>query len=84
MKNLFLALIVVFWLSIFDSNAKIRLPNIISSNMVLQRNASVKIWGWAKVGEKITIETSWTSKKSKVMTNANGRWEINVLTTLSK
>jgi sialate O-acetylesterase len=84
MKNLFLALIVVFWLSIFDSNAKIRLPNIISSNMVLQRNASVKIWGWAKVGERITIETSWTSKKSKVMTNANGRWEINVLTTLSK
>jgi sialate O-acetylesterase len=84
MKNLFLALIAVFWLSIFDSTAKIKLPGIISSNMVLQRNASVKIWGWARVGEKITIETSWTSKKIKVETNANGRWEINVLTTLSK
>jgi sialate O-acetylesterase len=84
MKNLFLALIAVFWLSIFDSTAKIKLPSIISSNMVLQRNASVKIWGWARVGEKITIETSWTSKKIKVETNANGRWEINVLTTLSK
>jgi sialate O-acetylesterase len=84
MKNLFLALIAVFWLSIFDSTAKIKLPRIISSNMVLQRNASIKLWGWARVGEKITIETSWTSKKIKVETNANGRWEINVLTTLSK
>lgn len=84
MKKLFLALIALFWLSIFESNAKIKLPSIISSNMVLQRNASVKIWGWAKVGEKITIETSWTTKKAKVITNANGRWEINVLTTLSK
>jgi sialate O-acetylesterase len=84
MKNLFLVLIAVFWLSIFDSNAKIKLPSIISSNLILQRNTSVKIWGWAKVGEKITIETSWTSKKTMVVTNANGRWEINVLTTLSK
>jgi sialate O-acetylesterase len=84
MKKFVFALITVFWLSIFDSNAKIKLPSIISSNMVLQRNTSVKLWGWARVGEKITIETSWTSKKSKVLTNANGRWEINVLTTLSK
>lgn len=84
MKNLFLALLAVFGLSIYDSNAKIKLPTIISSNMVLQRNASVKIWGWAKVGEKITIETTWTSKKTKFVTNASGRWEINVLTTLSK
>ena len=84
MKNLFLALITVFWLSILDGNAKIKLPSILSSNMVLQRNTSVKLWGWARVGEKITFETSWTSKKRKVVTNANGRWEISILTTLSK
>lgn len=84
MKNIFLVLIAVFCLSIFDSSAKIKLPSIISSNMILQRNTSVKIWGWAKVGEKITIETSWTSKKINVVTKANGRWEISILTTLSK
>lgn len=84
MKKLFFVLVAVFWLSIIDSNAKIKLPSIISSNMVLQRNTSVKLWGWARVGEKITIKTSWTSKKSKVVTNVNGRWEMNVFTTLSK
>ena len=84
MKKSFLALIAVFWLSILDSSAKIKLPGIISSNMVLQRKAKVKLWGWAEVGEKITIETNWTSKKSKVVTNANGRWEIDIQTTLSK
>lgn len=84
MKKIFFVLLALFCLSNFDSSAKIRLPNIISSNMILQRNSSVKIWGWAKVGEKITIETSWASKKIKVVTNTNGRWEVTVITTLSK
>jgi sialate O-acetylesterase len=85
MKNSFLTLITILCLfSLQGSFAKIKLPGIISSNMVLQRNASVKLWGWAAPGEKITIETSWTVKKIKVVANANGRWEINVLTTLNK
>ena len=27
--------------------AKVKLPAIVSSNMVLQRNTTVKLWGWA-------------------------------------
>ena len=85
MKNSFLSLIIIVCLFNFQGSlAKIKLPAIISSNMVLQRNTSIELWGWASIGEKITIETSWTSKKTKVVTNAKGRWEINLLTTLSK
>jgi sialate O-acetylesterase len=84
MKNLCLILITVLCVSSFDGYAKIKLPGIIASNMVLQRNSNVKIWGWATAGEKITIETSWTAKKSKLVTDSNGRWEIMILTTLSK
>lgn len=85
MKKSFLTFITMLCLFNFQGSfAKIKLPGIISSNMVLQRNASVKLWGWAAPGEKISIETSWTSTKLKVVTNENGRWEINVLTTLSK
>jgi sialate O-acetylesterase len=85
MKKSFLSLITILCLfSLEISFAKIKLPGIISSNMVLQRNASVKLWGWAKPGEKITIETSWTANNLKVVANENGRWEINVMTTLSK
>ena len=64
--------------------AKIKLPSIISSNMVLQRNTSVKIWGWATPGEKITVRTSWFLETLKITTPENGRWEIAIKTTLSK
>jgi len=82
-------LIIVFISLIFISNsdsvfAKIKLPGIIASNMVLQRNTSVKIWGWAKSGEKITVKTSWVTNEIKITTPENGRWEILLKTTLSK
>ena len=62
----------------------IKLPSIIASNMVLQRNTSVKIWGWATPGEKISIKASWISEILKITASENGRWEIAIKTTLSK
>ena len=85
MKNSILTYLSIFLL--FSCNAtfaKIKLPSIISSNMVLQRNTSVKIWGWANPGEKIIIRTSWFLETLKVTTPENGRWEIAIKTTLSK
>lgn len=35
--------------------AKVRLPNLISDRMVLQRDVELKIWGWADTGEKVTV-----------------------------
>jgi sialate O-acetylesterase len=85
MKNSILAFLTVF---LFFSNtiifAKIKLPSIIASNMVLQRNTTVKIWGWATPGEKITLTGSWISELLKITTSDNGRWEIAIKTTLSK
>jgi len=43
-------------------NAKIKLPAIVSSNMVLQRNTNVTLWGWADSNEQIEIKTSWLMK----------------------
>lgn len=82
-------LVIVFVSIIFLSNnalvfAKIKLPGIIASKMVLQRNTSVKIWGWATPGEKIIIKTSWISETLKITTPENGRWDIAIKTTLSK
>jgi sialate O-acetylesterase len=85
MKNSIIAFLTVF---LFFSNsitfAKIKLPSIIASNMVLQRNTTVKIWGWATPGEKITLTGSWISEPLKVTTPENGRWAIAVQTNLSK
>lgn len=82
-------LVIVFVSIIFLSNnalvfAKIKLPGIIASKMILQRNTSVKIWGWATPGEKIIIKTSWISETLKITTPENGRWDIAIKTTLSK
>ena len=85
MKNSILAFLSIFLLfSTTATFAKIKLPSIIASNMVLQRNTSVKIWGWATPGEKIIIRTSWFLETLKVTTPENGRWEVTLLTTLSK
>ncbi|MEA5460441.1 sialate O-acetylesterase [Arcicella sp. LKC2W] len=54
--------------------AQIRLPKLISDNMVLQRDQSIKIWGWASPKEKITLILN--QKNFKTITSENGKWEI--------
>ncbi len=85
MKKIVIVFLTVICISNSNSIfAKIKLPGIIASNMVLQRNTSVKIWGWAKSGEKISIKTSWITNEIKFSTPENGRWEVILKTTLSK
>lgn len=64
--------------------AEIKLPAIVSSNMVLQRNTTVKLWGWADANEKITIKTSWLKKSISIQADAEGNWSVDVQTTNSK
>ena len=35
--------------------ADVKLPTVIDSHMVLQRDAELKIWGWSDSGEKVTV-----------------------------
>lgn len=62
------------------SNAKIWMPSILSDNMVLQQNDTVKIWGWTTVpNEEITIKTSWSDSVYKTKAY-QGKWEISIKT----
>lgn len=54
--------------------AQIRLPKLISDNMVLQRDQAIKIWGWASPKEKVTL--LFNKKSYKTTTADNGKWEI--------
>ncbi len=56
----------------------VRLPLLISDGMVLQRNAAVKVWGWADEGEKVTI--SFNGKTYTTTAGTDGKWMV----TLSK
>lgn len=54
--------------------ANITLPRIFGSNMVLQRNKPINVWGWADPGEKITVQFNKQVKKTKAA--KDGSWKI--------
>ncbi len=62
------------------SFSNVSLPSVFSDNMVLQRNARVKIWGWAKPGEDVNIKLSWSDEKFSTTADKNAGWEITITT----
>lgn len=61
-------------------NAQIRLPGIISDNMVLKQKSNVPLWGWEKPETTVVISTSWDSKKYTVNTTSDGEWKTYIKT----
>lgn len=59
--------------------ARVDLPEIIGSNMLLQQNASARLWGWADTRATVRIETSWGAKAT-VKSDDDGRWMAEVRT----
>ncbi len=65
--------LMVFFISI-SVKANIRLPQLVSNHMVLQRNIELKIWGWASPGEKVSIRFNGNTRSA--IASANGKWLI--------
>jgi hypothetical protein len=61
---------------------KIKLPAIISDNMVVQQKSQVKLWGWADAGEQVQVKTSW-GKEAETVADAEGKWSLHLKTPLS-
>jgi len=80
MKYLLFAILVMASLNL---DAKIKLPALVSSHMVLQRDTVVSIWGWADKNETILLEASWLNHPLKVKSDKNGKWSIPVSTNQS-
>jgi len=66
-----LVLVVVTAAAVF---ADVRLPAVISDNMVLQQGKKVPIWGWAEPGEQIMVSVNWHSMRWGVTANKDGKW----------
>lgn len=64
----------------FMDAEEFKTANIFSSDMVLQQESDVKIWGSGKPGTRIEIRTTWEKKKISGKVGANGKWEIYVRT----
>lgn len=61
-------------------SAEVKLPSVLGSNMVLQRNTEVNLWGTADADKTVTVETSWDGAKYKVKADSDGAWSLKVST----
>jgi sialate O-acetylesterase len=58
--------------------ATIRLPPIMSNNMVLQQNSQATLWGWSDPSERFTISCSWKTAVDSVTAFNSGKWKIKI------
>ena len=56
------------------AQADVRLPEIISNNMVLQKDIPLPIWGWADAGEEVTVTLGESSVKGTA--DGAGKWKV--------
>lgn len=73
MKNCYLIMLILI-LASENLLAKVLLPQVLSSNMVLQREKPLTIWGFAAPGEKITVNFAEQAKNATA--NSSGNWEV--------
>jgi sialate O-acetylesterase len=67
-----IALLAASLLMAANARADIKLPRLVGDDMVLQRDAPIRVWGWADPGEGVQLRF----RRAKVTTRADssGRW----------
>ena len=74
-----MALMLLFACAIC-SQAKVRLPHILSNNMVLQQNSDARLWGWDQPGKTVKVTTSWDNNTYSAKTGKDGKWMVSIKT----
>ncbi len=74
MRSVKLLLVALFACLILPCYGIVRLPQLVADGMVLQRDAKVKIWGWADASEKITV--NFQHRTYRTVTDESGSWKI--------
>ncbi|MEO2062825.1 MAG: sialate O-acetylesterase [Christiangramia sp.] len=70
----FVSIIIAGLVSSFSVMAQVELPKLVSNGMVLQRDAEVRLWGWASPGEAVRI--NFKDQQYQATASENGDWEI--------
>jgi len=74
-------LLVLFLLTIAPfAIAQIRLPAVFASNMVIQRNTEIPIWGWAGPTQDIQIQVSWDTTTVQTKVSNTSLWQASIKT----
>jgi sialate O-acetylesterase len=78
-KATILLLFVIVFSACQKGPSGLKLPSILSDNMLLQQKTDALIWGKANPGQKITITPSWGAEAA-VKTSKDGKWSVNIAT----
>ena len=57
-----------------QARANVKLPKVIDSHMVLQRDRPLPIWGWADPGEAVAVRWTTPRPPSRPTPRATGTW----------
>jgi sialate O-acetylesterase len=68
---LLMALLAV---SAHEARAEVRLANVFSEHMVLQRDRPLNLWGQATPGQTLSVELA--GRKASTRVGADGRWRV--------
>ncbi len=68
--------LVVFLLGFTLSRlaAEVKLPQLFSNDMVLQRDKPIEVWGWAKPKEKVVV--LFKNEKISTVASQAGKWKV--------
>lgn len=61
-------------LAALAANAEVRLPKILSSHMVLQRDRPIYLWGWAEPGENVSA--TFKNNTQTAAADKLGHWSL--------
>lgn len=65
---------VVLLAGLSAAQANVRLPAVISNNMVLQKDVPLPIWGWADAGEDVAVTFGGNTVTGKA--DGAGKWKV--------
>lgn len=78
MRKLFL--LTALFAAATTINAKVVLPKIFASGMVMQQQTDANLWGEAKADATVKIATSWNKKTVNVKAGNDGKWAAKIQT----
>ena len=71
---------MTFACALYAVQAKVVLPKVLCSNMVLQQQSEVNIWGRAEPKAAIDVGVSWSDTTYRTTADKNGDWQVKVMT----
>jgi len=75
MNKILFSLFLALWPALGLMAEGLKTHGIFRSNMVLQRDKPITIWGWAPVGSEVKVSLGESSANGKAE-GENGRWQV--------